>query len=156
MPVITGVPGDATAEGRLLVSGTAQDMRYIEWGLESLYYNPATSLLVDSDDMVTTGYAGVQTTQTGAYDPNATGNNVIRATLLSTPLVLCSTGNLAHVGVFRVKARVGATTVSGDTSPVGEYIRLSWQDRGWSLPGQLVDVAAFRRAFGCRGVLQRG
>src|SRR4029079_15250408 len=79
---LASVLGDVPAEGRLIVTDAAtQARRYMEWGLENRYYDPATSLLVDSDSMTVTGTGGSQTTTSGAYDPNATGNNVIRATL---------------------------------------------------------------------------
>lgn len=119
---VPSVPGDVPAEGRLIVTDSAtQNRRHLEWGLEQQHYNAATSLLVDSDNMVTSGFAGTGTTRSGAYDPNATGNNVIRATLYS-PTAVCGTGNLSHVGTFRVKARVYMT----GTGPV--RCRLAWQE----------------------------
>lgn len=121
---IAGVSGDAFAEGRILVTDAAtQNRRYLEWGLEQRYYDPATSLLVDSDDMVITGFTGAQATRTGAYDPNATGNNVIRGTLAGSPITLCGTGNLGHVGTYRVKARIYTVANSGQ-----QYVRLAWQE----------------------------
>lgn len=124
---VANVPGDVPALGRLIVTDTAsQTRRHVEWGLESRYYNPATSLLIDSDSMTTSGFAGAQTTGSG-YDPNATGSNVVRATLYSTPLTVCSTGDQLHIGRFRVKARI-----SPSATPV--YARLAWQvgDGPWS------------------------
>jgi hypothetical protein len=125
-PVVTltaaSVTGDVPAEARLIVTDNAtQNRAYLEWGLEQRYYDVATSLLLDSDSLTTTGLAGAQTTRTGAYDPNATGNNVIRATLATTTVAVCSTGAQSHVGTFRVKARVYATSAS-------IQMRLSWQD----------------------------
>lgn len=116
---VASVPGDVPALGRLIVTDTAtQNRRHVEWGVESQYYNSGTSLLVDSDNM--TVMSGIQTTRTGAYDPNAAGNNVIRATVYSTPSAMCTTGVLSHVGTFRVKARVWAS--SSDLR-----VRLTWQ-----------------------------
>lgn len=104
---IASVGGDAPALGRLIVTDTAtQNRRHVEWGLESRNYNASTSLLVDSDNMVTSGFGGAGGTRTGAYDPNGTGNNVITATIHTVPLAVCGVGNLSHVGTFRVKARV--------------------------------------------------
>lgn len=120
---ITGVTGDVEALGRLIITDNAtQSRRHVEWGLEGpLTYNASTSLLVDSDDMVTSGFSGAQTTSTGAYDPNASGNSVVALTLVAgTTTAICGTGNLSHVGVFRVKARVKAGSLSN------EY-RLSWK-----------------------------
>lgn len=119
---IASVPGDVPAEGRLIVTDAAtQVRRHLEWGLEQLHYDSGTSLIVESDGMSVTNTAGAQTTRTGAYDPGAAGNNVIRATLWRGPVAVAATGNLSHVGTFRVKARVyGSTT--------GVYARLSWQE----------------------------
>jgi hypothetical protein len=120
---IPSVTGDVPALGRLIITDTAtQSRRHVEWGLEGpLTYNNATSLLVDSDDMVTTGFAGAQVVAGGVYDPNATGNNAIQATLYAGQTVaVCGTGNLSHIGVFRVKGRVYST------SSLNTF-RLSWR-----------------------------
>lgn len=120
---LAGVAGDVPAEGRLIFTDSAtQARRYLAWGLEQRYYNAAADPLVDSDSMVVTGTAGAQTTRTGAYDPNATGNNVIRASLFRAPVAVAATGNLGHVGTFRVLARVWAA----GSGPV--YARLAWQE----------------------------
>lgn len=118
---ITGVTGDVPALGRLIVTDTAsQSRRHVEWGLEGpLTYNASTSLLIDSDNMVTSGFGGSQTTQSGAYDPNASGNSVILAVARTSPTAMCGTGNLSHVGAFRVKGRFYAST--------GTSVRLVWQ-----------------------------
>jgi hypothetical protein len=122
---LASVAGDVSAEGRLLVTDAAsQNRRYVEWGLQWRYYDAATSLLVDSDDMTVSGFSGAQTTRTGAYDPNGTGNNVIRGTLYEAASAICGTGNLGHIGTFRVKARVFVT--ASVTTPT--YVRLSWQE----------------------------
>ncbi len=118
----TDVTGDVPAEGRLVVTDMAtQNRRHVEWGLEWRYQS-ALSLIVDSDDMVTTGFSGTQATKSGAYDPNATGNNVITATLATQPVAVCGTGNLGHVGTFRVKCRLDRVA-GGDV-----YLRLAWQE----------------------------
>jgi hypothetical protein len=120
---ITGVTGDIPALGRLIITDNAtQSRRHVEWGLEGpLTYNASTSLLVDSDDMVTTGFSGAQGTPGGAYDPNASGNTGIVLTLVAgTTTAICGTGNLSHVGVFRVKARIESGSASN-------LFRLSWR-----------------------------
>lgn len=124
---IANVTGDVPALGRLIVTDTAtQSRRHVEWGLEGPdTYNSGTSLILDSDSLVTTGFGGVQATATGAYDPNATGNNVVTASSLqilysTTPLAIVGTGNQSHVGTFRVKARVLVT------QPTAK-LRFSWQ-----------------------------
>jgi hypothetical protein len=121
---IAGVTGDIPALGRLIITDTAtQSRRHVEWGLEGpLTYNSATSLLVDSDNMVVTGFSGVQAVTTGAYDPNATGNNSITLTpIAGATTAMAGTGDpLSHVGVFRVKARVQSGSLSN-------LFRLSWK-----------------------------
>lgn len=118
---VANVPGDVPSTGRLIITDTAsQSRRHVEWGLEGpRTYNASTSLLIDSDNLVTSGFAGSQTTQGGSYDPNSSGNNVVSATLTTTPTAVCGTGNLSHVGTFRVKARI--------LSNVGCAARLSWR-----------------------------
>lgn len=115
------VPGDVPALATLIVTDSAgQARRYVEWGLEGpLTYNPATSLLLDSDSLVVSGFAGALATVTGSYDPNGAGNNAITATTYTTPAAVCGTGDQAHVGVFRIKARV--TTASG------MMVRFAWR-----------------------------
>ncbi len=132
LPLVTleaaGVPGDVDAEARLIVTDNAtRDRRLMRWGLESRYYPTAAApgLMLDSDaDLTVAGFAGALATRTGAYDPNATGNNVISATIGQQPLAVCGTGNKTHVGTFRVFARVWA--VAADIGAV--FVRLSWQD----------------------------
>lgn len=119
---VPNVPGDIPALGRLIVTDSAtQARRHVEWGLENQFYNSATSLLMDSDSMVTTGFAGAQGTRAGSYDPDAAGNNVI--TYTTTPVVAAMAGlptTMAHVGTFRVKARVWASDVAAG-------VRLAWK-----------------------------
>lgn len=114
--------GDVPALGRLIITDTAtQSRRHVEWGLEGpLTYDPATSLLIDSDDMITSGFGGTQATLSGAYDPNASGNSAIWITAQSAATAMCGTGNLSHIGAFRVKARVWADLAT-------TQVRLSWR-----------------------------
>jgi hypothetical protein len=72
------VTGDVPALGRLIVTDTAtQSRRHVEWGLEGpLTYNSATSLLVDSDNMVTTGFAGRRRSRRARTTRTRPGNNV--------------------------------------------------------------------------------
>ena len=144
-PVVTlqipGVPGDVAAEGRLIVTDAAtQARRHVEWGLQQRYYDAATSLLADSDSFVTTGFAGAQATRAGAYDPDGTGNSVVRATLGPRAVAVCSTGPLAHVGTYLVKARVFAT---------GEppRLRLAWRAADNALTSNPLVTPALADAF---------
>jgi len=120
---VAGVTGDVPAEGRLIVTDAAtQARRYLEWGLEQRYYDSGTSLLIESDSMTTTGTGGTGTTRTGAYDPGAAGNSVIRGTLWRSPIRVAGTGNLGHVGTYRVKARV----YGNGTGAI--RVRFAWQE----------------------------
>lgn len=107
---LPNVPGHVDALGDLTVKDTASQVRqYAEFGLETgETYSPSVAPpnLIDSDQLLTGGFAGAQATRTGAYDPLASGNNVVRASLSSTPCVVCGTSPQPHVGDYRVKARV--------------------------------------------------
>lgn len=121
---LTGVTGDVPAEGRLVITDAAsQPRRLIRWGIESRYYPTSSppSLILDSDSLVTTGYIGTGSTRTGAYDPGAAGNSVVRATLTTQSLSACSTGVQTHVGTFHVFARVWSIHQNN-------HLRFSWQD----------------------------
>lgn len=103
----------------------AQNRQHVEVGLEDgSTYDPAQSLptLIDSDQLVTSGFGGSQTTRTGAFDPLASGNSVVRMTLSNAPLAVCSTGDQSHVGTYKVKARVWGA----GTGPI--YVRAAWRD----------------------------
>lgn len=115
---VDSVPGDVPAEARLVVTdGTAQPRRWVEWGLEQQFYNASSpaALFIDSASLVTSGFAGAGTAETGAY-----GGSVVGTNLFTEPLALCGTGSLSHIGTFRVKARV-------ITADVNQNWRLSWQ-----------------------------
>lgn len=102
--------GDVPAEARVILTDKAgQDRRHGELGLEQLESKEASpTLLLDSDALVTTGFAGAQAARAGSYDPNASGNNVIRATAVSAAVAMCSTGPIANIGSFRLKPRIYA------------------------------------------------
>lgn len=123
LPLITvevvSVLGDVETEATLTVTDAAsQSRRYVIWGRESRYYNAATSLLIDSTSLVTSGFAGATGTRSGAYSGAA--NNVIASTLRTQAQAVCGTGTLAHVGTFRVFARVYCSATT-------EAVRLTWQ-----------------------------
>jgi hypothetical protein len=121
---LTSVAGDVAAEGRLVVTDAASQIRrLLRWGLESRFY-PTSSppgLIMDSDALVTTGYAGTGQTRTGAYDPGAAGSSTVRASVPTQVVAVCGTGVQTHVGTFHVYARMWFT---GSTT----FTRLSWQD----------------------------
>jgi hypothetical protein len=124
---VTGVGGDISALGRLIVTDAATQPRGdFEWGLENRTYVGGTSLTIDSDSM--TVNSGTQTTRSGAYDPNATGNNVIRAsTVWQPPIAICGAYSQTHIGSFRVWVRVYVARPS-------QRIRLAWRlgDNKWT------------------------
>lgn len=120
----TGVAGDVPAEGRLrIIDNAAQPRRLVRFGLESRDYPTAAppSLELDSDSLVTAGFAGAGAVRAGAYDPGAAGNSVVRATLGPQIIAVCGTGDLTHVGAFNIFARVWATSTL-------VYVRFAWQD----------------------------
>jgi hypothetical protein len=113
--ILTDLPGDLDLLGRVVVTDAAsQSRRWVAWGMESRWL-PTTSppsLLIDSTSLVTTGYAGVTATRSGAY--SGATNNVISATLRTQVQAICGLGNLSHVGVFRPQLRfyASATTMA--------------------------------------------
>lgn len=123
------VEGDIPAEGRLVVKDTAAiGRRFVEWGLENRYYNAATSLILDSEDMTPEG--GAQSTalnSLGAYKRAGATKGTIATTLITEPTICCSTGNLGHVGTYRIKARVYSELNVGSLAQ-NIHLRLSWQD----------------------------
>lgn len=127
---VAGVTGDIPALGRLIVTDSAtQNRRHVEWGNESQYYNSSSpsSLLIDSDSLTVSGFAGAQTTQAGAYDPNATGNNAISVTPTFFPVAMAGTGDQTHIGTFKVKARMWCPVILGaNNAQLGGQVRLSW------------------------------
>jgi hypothetical protein len=117
------VPGSAPALVDLTVddvTGTNRD--FFEYGLDDSY-NPysASQVLVDSPGEVTTsGFAGVNASRTGAYSATGSETNVIRMTVYTRPLALCSF-DTAAVGKTRVRARFYGG------SELSTYVRLSWR-----------------------------
>ncbi len=99
---VDDVAGDVEAEGRILVEEELGEVRrHLEWGLESRLLDPATEYVIPSDDLVTTGYSGTQSTSAGAVD-----GDVVSATVSSTVTAICGLPQLGHAGRFKVRARV--------------------------------------------------
>lgn len=123
------VAGDVPAEGRLVVKDTATvGRRFVEWGLENRYYDAATKLVLDSEDMTPVG--GTQSTVIGtppAYKRAGATKWTIATSLFPEPTICANTGVLKHVGTYRVKARAWLSLVSGGfASSTG--VRFSYQD----------------------------
>jgi hypothetical protein len=148
---IPTLPGDVPAEGRLIVKDTAAvGRRTVEWGIENRYYNAATSLVLDSEDM--TPVAGAQSTALntlGAYKRAGATKGTIATTLLPEPTICFETGALGHVGTFRVKHRM-QISLGSESLPENVHVRLSYQDgegpfraNTWQTPvlgGKLIEV----------------
>ena len=116
---VGSVAGDVAAEARLVITdGSSEARRWVEWGLESFYFNASAPapLFLDSASLVTSGFAGAGTAISGAF-----GGSAIAASLLSQPTAVCSTGAQPHIGTYRVKGRVW-------TASTAEYWRLTWQE----------------------------
>lgn len=114
---VEGVAGDVPAEARIIVSDNASKSRdHVEVGLHTGDSDQtSTDLILDSSSLTVSGFSGTSTTRSGSY-----GANVLRADTSPSWLALCSTGDETHVGIYRVKARVYAT--SEDIQ-----IRLAWR-----------------------------
>lgn len=115
---VRDVPGHVSAEGRLVLteasSPTGKTWRHVEWGRESKDYDPLLGwpYMLDSDALDSAAFAGNQAAGfPGAYDPDASGNNVIISSGLSqtVAVTICGTKALQHLGTFKIKARVSGT-----------------------------------------------
>lgn len=123
---LADVPGDVPSPGTLTITdASSQNRRTVEWGAEHRHYNPASpwSLVLDSDSLVTSGFAGTQTTLAGAYDPGASGNSIISSVVATAPQAVCGTGAQPHIGTFRVDARLN----TGPGGWTNVYVRLAWR-----------------------------
>lgn len=106
---IRAVPGEVAAEGRIILTDAATQTRaFAEVGRETLLYDSTAPgpTLIDSDQLSVSGLAGTANTRSGAYDPLAAGNSVIRGTTSPNWVGLCETATLSNIGTYRVKARV--------------------------------------------------
>ena len=65
---VPDVPGDMpTDEAYIVVTDqSSQARRHVEWGAEWLHYNAATSLILDSDSLLTAGSRDDAATVRGA------------------------------------------------------------------------------------------
>lgn len=119
------VPGHVDALGELVVAdaeGTPRD--FVSWGLSELF-DPADPVLLDSSDLVTSGFMG--TVRSGR----------VVADSVASWGALCGTGEMPHVGRLRVKAIVR-------TESAGGQMRLSYSVNGGQLSvGRPVAVPDF-------------
>jgi hypothetical protein len=125
------IPGDAEALGRLVVDeDQGVDQWWLTWGVQSRYYDSSAdaALFYEAE---TRSPRGGSATATGATGASGAGSNVMRsAALTNTATAVLSTqasvgagGNhMAHVGDFRVYARVrGATSNTGVVTVAFEW-----------------------------------
>jgi hypothetical protein len=104
---LADVPGDVRAEGRMVVTDTAnKNRRNLEWGLEQIHYDPGAPapLLIDSDALTTAGFNGTLVSRIGSY-----GNKVVKGVPAPAPTSLCAIDG-DHVGRFRLRLLVTAPT----------------------------------------------
>jgi hypothetical protein len=103
---IKGIKGDVPAEGRMVIRDKATKVRrYAEWGQDAVLSeaeNPTAQ--IKADNLVATGFAGELATRTGTYSTKA-----MKASLVATPVTICSTANIANIGSYKLKLRVEAT-----------------------------------------------
>ncbi len=106
---LSDVTGDVDAEGRIIVTNNEADpIRHLEWGLDHRLLDAATGYTITSDDLVTAGYAGTQSTRAGANS-----GDVVTCEVASTPTSVCAIAlTQAHVGRFKVRARIWSSDVN--------------------------------------------
>lgn len=117
---INNVKGDVDALGLAVITAKGgQNFRHVEVGLESRFYDSASknATLLKADAMTVAGYAGALAAPSG-WTTHST--QVVKATLVNQPVVVCSTGALAHIGQWREKLRFKASTTD-------VYVRLAWR-----------------------------
>ncbi len=113
---LEGIPGHVDALGELTLTGT-ESMDHVEVGIQHPFDpDDPEPLLIDSSSLVSSGFAGSAATRTGAYS----ADGVIRATLTTSPVAICSTGPQPHTGRWKVGTRVYASATE-------VYVRLNWR-----------------------------
>lgn len=130
---VGGILGHVPAEARLqLADAASQTRRYVAWGrdvVNSEEGNP--QLNFEAGELTIEGLAGELAEKEGSVSAE-----VIKATLVDTPVVICSTGEIAHAGSFRGQVR--AATATGGAAMLrvsyrvgdGSEKALNWQPVG--------------------------
>jgi hypothetical protein len=99
------VGGDLPAKARAIITDKAtQDRRYLAIGQQVVESEEQPTALLTAASLVTTNFSGASKTRSGAYSEE----KVIRATAVSSPTVMCGTGDIEHIGPYRIRARVYA------------------------------------------------
>lgn len=111
------IPGHVDAYAALtLVEASSQNRDSVEVAIQPDFDpNNAEPLLIDGDTLEVSDFAGATTTQSGSYS-----TNVVEATLTTSPVVVCSTGEQPHAGKWRVNVRA-----YGSTADI--RVRLAWK-----------------------------
>lgn len=120
--VVSGVPGQVPAFGNLTVRDTSSEDRHFgEIGVQDEFDpdNPEPILLEGVTDL--SGLSGSSNTRSGSVS-----TNVVRASLTTTEVAVCSTGAQPHKGRWRVRCRVWP-------SAPDVRVRLAWRtgDGAW-------------------------
>ncbi len=103
---VSDVTGDVDAEGDIVVTDDAGVIRrHVEWGLESRYLDPDTDYAISSGDLIVAGYSGSVHALAGAI-----GGTAVRAVVSEQVTSVCGLPELAHVGRFKVRARLFCTS----------------------------------------------
>lgn len=123
---ITGIGGDSPALGQLTVTDTAtQNRRWIAFGVENHHLDPATDLLYGGEAFTTMNGSSVAVGPSGAHGGGS--NTLFHGTVTTSLLEIGKLTGLAHLGLFRVFARVQAPVANaGDAT-------LEWR---WAQGGQ--------------------
>lgn len=115
---VTGIPGHVNAWPTLtLTDASSQARGHVEVAVQEDYdpANPEPLLLNRASGITSTGYAGSSTTRAGSYSANVT-----RATLTSSPVVVCATTAQPHKNRWKVRSRFYPSTAD-------VRVRLAWQ-----------------------------
>jgi hypothetical protein len=123
----TGITGDVPGTGRLLISNVTTDKTTAIWGVQSRYYDAASTaaLFYESES----GVSGSATPHAGPGGASGGGaNKTMRDTAVGTSPAnayeVATSGTLTHIGSFRVYARAyvasgagGIVSVAANWSP---------------------------------------
>lgn len=119
----SGIAGDAPAEVTVVIADDAsEDRRFVELGVGRLEEAGGNSpVLVDADELDTSGYRGALSTHDGVTTVSAAtwGWSSLCAIRSSTPA-----NPYTYVGTYRVKARMAATDASSGARQ--RLVRLAW------------------------------
>jgi hypothetical protein len=117
------IGGDVPAEARAVITDkAAQTHRFVEFGQDVVESEAAPNLSLEADtDLTVEGLLGKLAVASGSIS-----GEVVEVTLSQTPVAICSTGPISHVGSFRVKCR-------GKVEGEGAYFRASYRvgDSTW-------------------------